>query len=71
MSAANPVSAANFSRNRTDTKPQAAENRTLPTFEEFLEFILVSSMEGKNRGCRMVDFQTKQPNLLLLALGFL
>ena len=30
------------------TAVDAKDNRTLPTLEEFLEFILVSSMEGLN-----------------------
>jgi len=36
-------------QNRTRKTEKKSENRTLPTFEEFLEFILVSSMEGEIR----------------------
>ena len=34
-------------QNRTVTDSGFPENRTLPTFEEFLEFIIVSSMDGE------------------------
>ncbi len=36
-------------QNRTRKSEKKSENRTLPTLEEFLEFILVSSMEGEIR----------------------
>ena len=34
-------------RTRPASDPDLPENRTLPTFEEFLEFIIVSSMDGE------------------------
>ena len=34
-------------QNRTVSDADLPENRTLPTFEEFLEFILVSSLDGE------------------------